>query len=164
MSEADVMGPQAKLPGYIIFSQPGAFFTFKNSATLSRSPLSLSNDRKIFETKTATSMLGLRHYGVKGGVSRWASRASSSLCISIQHEVRLGSRTFSLSALRYKKQDDPEQDEKRAFDKPKIRPKARQTSLRRVGIEAERSRQIIQDKGGLRIIDPDIETKACSPR
>jgi hypothetical protein len=115
------------------------------------------NVLKFFITKTAASMFGLRHYGVNG-LSRWASRAPSR-CILHQKELGLSLRPFSASLRQYKKQDVQEDDEKKASVKTKPGPKARQTSLHRVAIQAERSRQIIQDKGGRRIIDPDIETK-----
>jgi uncharacterized Rmd1/YagE family protein len=53
-----------------------------------------------------------------------------------------------------------DQDEGRSNEKlTNTRAKARQTSLRSVGIAAAKKRQIIQDKGGLRVVDADIETK-----
>jgi hypothetical protein len=40
---------------------------------------------------------------------------------------------------------------------PKLPP--RKTSLRRVGLEAERSRVVVKNRGGLRIVDPEVQTK-----
>jgi hypothetical protein len=36
---------------------------------------------------------------------------------------------------------------------------ARKTSLRRVGLEAERSRVVVRHRGGLRVVDPEVQTK-----
>jgi hypothetical protein len=74
-------------------------------------------------------------------------------------ELGYSQRCFSVSNICGRKQEPQEQDDKKGIDKPTIRAKARQTSLRSVGIAAAKKRQFIQDKGGLRIIDPDIVTK-----
>jgi hypothetical protein len=103
-------------------------------------------------------MLPLRHNGVRG-LSRWASAASSSPCI-IHRELAYGQRALSVSAVCSKKQDHSyENEEKTNVQKHKPQPKARRQSLARVSMDAQVSRQIIQHKGGFRIIDPDLETK-----
>lgn len=103
-------------------------------------------------------MLGLRKHGVRG-LSRWGSRASPAPCIAVRKDLGYARRQFLVPRILQKKQEPQDQDEKKGIEKPTIRAKARQTSLRSVGIAAAKKRQFIQDKGGLRIIDPDIKTK-----
>lgn len=51
-------------------------------------------------------------------------------------------------------QDDPLVEQNGVAKLP-----ARKTSLRRVGLEAERSRVVVQHKGGMRVVDPEAQTK-----
>lgn len=76
-------------------------------------------------------------------------------CIQQNHSHRQLSIPRSLK----KKQDplvrdDPPVEQNGA---PKLPP--RKTSLRRVGLEAERSRVVVRHRGGVRVIDPDVQTK-----
>ncbi|KIW02922.1 uncharacterized protein PV09_05968 [Verruconis gallopava] len=100
-------------------------------------------------------MLGLRYCQVRA-ISRWARRPSLSPPTS--NEFGSCIRSFTASSPLYRKQEQNEHDEIKPLEGPTVRSKARQT-LRSVGLAAAKKRQIIQDKGGLRIIDPDIETK-----
>ena len=66
-------------------------------------------------------------------------------------------RTFSGSAIQWKKQEQRDEPPK---EKPG-RLSAGKTSLRRVSLEAERSRVVVRDRHGRRFVDPDVETKVC---
>jgi hypothetical protein len=48
-------------------------------------------------------------------------------------------------------------------DKPKSEKPERKTSLRRVGLEAERSRVVVRHKGGVRTLEHGVETKVRCP-
>jgi hypothetical protein len=67
-------------------------------------------------------------------------------------------RAFAGSLIQYKKQDQRD-------ELPKEKPgrlSAGKTSLRRVSLEAERSRVVVRDRHGRRFVDPDVETKVCT--
>jgi hypothetical protein len=68
-------------------------------------------------------------------------------------------RYFGESSASLKKQDFTVQDEIQK-DKQRVRSSAGKTSLRRVSIEAERSRLII-NRAGRKFTDPNAETKVC---
>jgi hypothetical protein len=75
------------------------------------------------------------------------------------------SRPLSTPSLFNKNHDQRQQDgvvsdkiENKKNGKP-----ARNTSLRRVGLEAERSRVIVRNKGGVRILERGVETKVRPP-
>jgi required for meiotic nuclear division protein 1 len=79
--------------------------------------------------------------------ARTAFRGSESVAI----------RQLSSSRAWNKKQDVQNEPQK---EKPPVsRPLAAKTSLRKVSMEAERSRIIVKGKGGRRFIDPDVDTK-----
>jgi hypothetical protein len=111
-------------------------------------------------------MLGFPRYGV---------RAAARLLHSQPHPrysyLRISKcefRQFTNPAVSRRKQDQQAQDgaavEKieKAEKQKAARIAARNTSLRRVGLEAERSRVIVRHKGGLRVIDPEVVTKVGS--
>lgn len=95
----------------------------------------------------------------------WLQRATKN---SLNSEARLitrcvqqnhGQRQLSIPRSLKKKQepllrDNPPVEQNGS---PKLPP--RKTSLRRVGLEAERSRVVVRDRGGVRVIDPDVQTK-----
>lgn len=104
-------------------------------------------------------MLALRTYGVKSCVRlSWsipiARNGNQSL---LRSSVDRG-RPFTTSIIRLKKQDQQDEAQEKKL-KAAARPSAGKTSLRRVSIEAERSRVIVRNRGGRRFVDPDIETK-----
>lgn len=76
-------------------------------------------------------------------------------CIQQSHTKRQLSIPRSLR----KKQESLAKDDKPADQNggPKLPP--RKTSLRRVGLEAERSRVVVRHRGGVRVVDPDVHTK-----
>ena len=76
----------------------------------------------------------------------------------LRFAARSSRRPFAGQVIRYKKQ---EQQDGLPKEKPS-RLSAGKTSLRRVSLEAERSRVVVRDRHGRRFVDPDVETKACS--
>jgi hypothetical protein len=58
-----------------------------------------------------------------------------------------------------KKASQTVQDELPVEQNGGVKLPARKTSLRRVGLEAERSRVVVRHRGGLRVVDPEVETK-----
>ena len=113
-------------------------------------------------TGSRAYMLGSRHHAVRGLLRASPSPRTSFLS---NQELARDIRFFSASSMWCRKQDSPSLQQQPDEKPPPttIRSKARQTSLRSVGIAAAKKRQIIQDKGGVRIIDPDIETKVGCP-
>lgn len=111
-------------------------------------------------------MLALRTYGVRSCVrlSRTASIPQNSDAALLRRSVNSG-RQFTSSIIRSKRyeQQDEAEKEKPEKSKPGPRPSAGKTSLRRVSIEAERSRVIVRNRDGRRFVDPDIETKVIPP-
>jgi hypothetical protein len=78
-----------------------------------------------------------------------------------QHKpsVYPGQRQLNIARGLRKKPDPPVQDEPPPEKTERLKLPARKTSLRRVGLEAERSRVIVRHRGGLRVIDPEVQTK-----
>ncbi|RDI84003.1 hypothetical protein Vi05172_g6027 [Venturia inaequalis] len=95
----------------------------------------------------------------------WLQRATKN---SLRAEARLihprilqnhSQRQLSIPRSLKKKQEPLVKDDSPAEQNgtPKLPP--RKTSLRRVGLEAERSRVVVRHRGGMRVIDPDVQTK-----
>jgi hypothetical protein len=106
-------------------------------------------------------MFALRGFGVK------AVHRGPSLRPPLPPTYRLDVfyRQLSAPAL-FKKNTDLEKQDGAAGErgeKPKIAKPERKTSLRRVGIEAERSRIVVRHKGGVRILERGVETKVRFP-
>lgn len=75
----------------------------------------------------------------------------------LRHYALSSRRAFAGSLIQHKKHDQRD-------ELPKEKPgrlSAGKTSLRRVSLEAERSRVVIRDRHGRRFVDPDVETKVC---
>src|SRR5579871_4518224 len=75
----------------------------------------------------------------------------------LRHYALSSRQSFVSSAIQYKKQDQRD-------DLPKEKPgrlSAGKTSLRRVSLEAERSRVVVRYRHGRRFVDPEVETKVC---
>ena len=109
-------------------------------------------------------MSSMRHHSLRALRLPYSKPPSTT---AIPKELGTFTRQFSHTRPQWKKSEPQQipQVDKHANEKPTLRmsSKARQTSLRSVGIAAAKKRQIIQDKGGLRIIDPEIETKVRTP-
>jgi len=104
-------------------------------------------------------MLALRSNGIKScvrlaGSLQGTHNANRPLLRCSAEYVRF----FSTSISRFKKSEQQEESQKEK-PKPVPRPSAGKTSLRRVSIEAERSRVIVRNRHGRRFVDPDIDTK-----
>jgi len=104
-------------------------------------------------------MLALRSNGIKSCVRLAGSLPGihNANETHLQHSVQY-IRPFSTSIRRFKKSEQQEESQKEK-PKPAPRPSAGKTSLRRVSIEAERSRVIVRNRHGRRFVDPDIDTK-----
>lgn len=94
-------------------------------------------------------MLALRIDGVRSGCRVGIAPLRSSALSS--------RRAFTGAVIRFRKQEQQDEPPK---EKPG-RPSAGKTSLRRVSLEAERSRIVVRDRHGRRFVDPDVETKVC---
>jgi len=104
-------------------------------------------------------MLALRSNGVKSCARLTGSRPGTHHAIqTLLRSSALRERPFSASIGRFKKSEQQEESQKEK-PKPVPRPSAGKTSLRRVSIEAERSRVIVRNRHGRRFVDPDIDTK-----
>jgi hypothetical protein len=58
-----------------------------------------------------------------------------------------------------KKQEPLVKDEPPVQQNGGLKLPPRKTSLRRVGLEAERSRVVVKNRGGLKIVHPEFQTK-----
>jgi hypothetical protein len=103
------------------------------------------------------SMFALRRVGVKAARRALSFRPLSPTLIKPNGL----SRPLSTPAL-FTKDSDQVQQDGAAFGKAErpenVKPE-RKTSLRRVGLEAERSRVVVRHKGGLRTLEHGVETK-----
>ncbi|TID14094.1 DUF155-domain-containing protein [Venturia nashicola] len=76
-------------------------------------------------------------------------------CVQRNHSQRHLSIPRSLK----KKQDPLGRDDPPIEQSGRLKLPPRKTSLRRVGLEAERSRVVVRHRGGMRVLDPDVQTR-----
>lgn len=138
-------------PQFLNFTSP------KNSSTTLQHPYSSSRDdptkRYNIEPK---SMFAFRAGG--NGV-RSAARLLRSERQQVLGHYRNASRPLSTPTVLKRKPEQKQQDESPVEKVDKQKTPARKTSLRRVGLEAERSRVVVRHRGGMRTIERGVETK-----
>jgi hypothetical protein len=106
----------------------------------------------------AVSYAGTTHMLLQRATGLRTETRQIQRCIQrFQPSGYLSQRQLSIPSSLKKKQEPLVKNELPTEQNEKL--PARKTSLRRVGLEAERSRVIVRHRGGLRVVDAEVETK-----